>query len=96
MASAFDGEKQRSAASSQGSQTWATCSRALKVTGAAVDTAVDATTTTQREADEDRGRAMRKEEERQRKEAKKRAKEEERRAREEAQNPRLHATCRAG
>ena len=42
---------------------------AVKVTGAAVGTAVDAATTTQKEADEDRGKAMRKEEERQRKEA---------------------------
>jgi hypothetical protein len=40
-----------------------------KAAGTVVETAVDATTTTQQEADEDRGKAIRLEEERQRKEA---------------------------
>jgi hypothetical protein len=40
-----------------------------KAAGTVVETAVDATTTTQQEADEDRGKAIRLEEERQAKEA---------------------------
>lgn len=46
-----------------------------KAAGTVVETAVDATTTTQQEADEDRGRAIRLEEERQAKEAERRRKE---------------------
>ncbi len=42
----------------------------VRIVGAGINTAVDATTTTQREADEDRGRALRKQEERERKAAK--------------------------
>lgn len=53
-----------------------------KAAGTVVETAVDATTTTQQEADEDRGRAMRLEEERQRKEAERQRKEAERQQKE--------------
>ncbi|MBB6227109.1 DUF6726 family protein [Polymorphobacter multimanifer] len=47
----------------------------VRIVGAGINTAVDATTTTQREADEDRGRAIRKQEERDRKAVKKAEKE---------------------
>lgn len=53
-----------------------------RVAGTAVETAVDAATTTQQEADEDRGRAIRLEEERQAKEAERQRKEAERQRRE--------------
>jgi hypothetical protein len=49
-----------------------------RAAGTVVETAVDATTTTQQEADEDRGRAIRLEEERQQKEAERLLKEAER------------------
>lgn len=49
-----------------------------RAAGTVVETAVDATTTTQQEADEDRGRAIRLEEERQAKEAERQRKEAER------------------
>jgi hypothetical protein len=52
-----------------------------KVAGTVVETAVDATTQTQQEADEDRGRAIRLEEEAQRKEAERQQKEAERQRR---------------
>ena len=50
--------------------------------GTVVETAVDATTTTQQEADEDRGRAIRLEEERQAKEAERQRKAAERQRKE--------------
>jgi hypothetical protein len=53
-----------------------------RAAGTVVETAVDATTTTQQEADEDRGRAIRLEEERQAKEAERQRKEAERQRRE--------------
>jgi hypothetical protein len=53
-----------------------------KAAGTVVETAVDATTTTQQEADEDRGRAIRLEEERQAKEAERQRKEAERQRKE--------------
>ncbi len=59
-----------------------------KAAGTVVETAVDATTTTQQEADEDRGRAIRLEEERQRKEAERQRKAAEKAEREAASEPR--------
>ena len=53
-----------------------------RAAGTVVETAVDATTTTQAEADEDRGRAIRLEEERQRKEAERQRQEAERQRKE--------------
>lgn len=52
-----------------------------RAAGTVVETAVDATTTTQQEADEDRGRALRLEEERKRKEGARQRKEAERQRR---------------
>lgn len=53
-----------------------------KAAGTVVETAVDATTQTQQEADEDRGKAIRLEEEAQRKEAERQRKEAERQRKE--------------
>jgi hypothetical protein len=58
-----------------------------RAAGTVVETAVDATTTTQQEADEDRGRAIRLEEERQRKEAERQRKAAEKAAREAGEAP---------
>lgn len=55
----------------------------VKIVGAGIDAGVDAATTTQREADEDRGRAIRKQEEADAKAARK-AEKERRRAEREA------------
>jgi Skp family chaperone for outer membrane proteins len=55
---------------------------AASAAGTVVETAVDAATTTQQEADEDRGRAIRLEEERQRREAERQNKAAEKAARE--------------
>lgn len=60
-----------------------------RAAGTVVETAVDATTTTQQEADEDRGRAIRLEEERQAKEAERQRKEAARAGSQPAQQPAL-------
>lgn len=60
-----------------------------KAAGTVVETAVDATTTTQQEADEDRGRAIRLEEERQAKEAERQRKEAERLGQQPPEPPEL-------
>jgi hypothetical protein len=61
---------------------------AVGAAGTVVETAVDAATTTQSEADEDRGRAIRLEEERQAKEAERQRKAAEKAEREAAAEPR--------
>jgi TolA-binding protein len=66
-----------------------------RAAGTVVETAVDAATTTQQEADEDRGRAIRLEEERQQKDAEQQQREAERQQR-EAERQRNAAEQAAG